>query len=133
MKALTNIAIPLVGDNSPILVRNLASNATNKFETKISVKRAVKAGKRFTLFISNEDMNIIHLLKSLEDSNVLIDDITEIVKHKKQQQQEQQGRFRFLLALLAPLAASLVQPVISLVVKSVSRKGIEKGRKWIFQ
>ena len=101
MKALTNIAIPLVGDNSPILVSNLASNATNKFETKISVKRAVKAGKRFILFILNKDMNIIHLLKSLEDSDVLIDDITEIVKHEKQQQQ---GRFGFLQALLALLA-----------------------------
>ena len=37
--------------------------------------------KGFTLFISNEDMNdIIKIIKSLENSNVLIDGITETVK-----------------------------------------------------
>ena len=35
-------------------------------------KRAVRAGKGLTLFISNEDMNdIIKIIKSLEDSGVL--------------------------------------------------------------
>ena len=46
-------------------------------------KGAVKAGKGFTLFISNEDMNdIIKIIKSLEDSGVLIDGVTETVKQK---------------------------------------------------
>ena len=40
------------------LVSNLTSNATNKFERKISGKGAVKAGKRFILLISNEDMKL---------------------------------------------------------------------------
>ena len=41
----------------------------NKFERKISGKGAVRAGKGFSLFISNEDMNyIIEVMKSLEDS-----------------------------------------------------------------
>ena len=40
----------------------------------------MRAGKRF---ISNEDMNdIIKIKNSLEDSNVLIDGITETVKHR---------------------------------------------------
>ena len=43
----------------------------------------MRAGKRFTLFISNEDMNdIIQIKKSLGDSGVLIDGVTETVKHE---------------------------------------------------
>ena len=51
------------------------------------------------------------LLKSyekLEDSNVLIDDITETVKDEIRKREG-----RFFPALLVPLAASLVQTVIS--------------------
>ena len=44
-KAPTNIAISLARDNLPGLVSNLTSNAINKFERKISVKEAVRAGK----------------------------------------------------------------------------------------
>ena len=62
-------------------VSNLASNAINEFERKISGKGAAKAEKGFNLFISNEDMNsIIKIIKSLEDSDVLIDGITETGK-----------------------------------------------------
>ena len=43
--------------------------------------------KRFTLFISNEDLNdIIKIIKSLEDSGVLIDRVTETVKHEIKKQ-----------------------------------------------
>ena len=45
-KALTNIAIPLARDNLPGLVSNLASNAINKCERKITGKRVVRAGKK---------------------------------------------------------------------------------------
>ena len=39
--------------------------------------------KKGSLFIWNEDINdIIKVIKSLEDSNVLIDDISETVKHE---------------------------------------------------
>ena len=51
-KSLINVAILLPKDN-------LTSNAINKFERKIIGKRAVRAGKGFTLFVSNEDMNDI--------------------------------------------------------------------------
>ena len=71
-KALTNIGIALARDNLRNL-SNLTSIAINKFEGKISGKGAVMAGGRFTLFISDEDMNdIIKILKSLEDSGVLM-------------------------------------------------------------
>ena len=54
----------------------------NKFETKVSGKIVVRARKGFTLVISNEDMNIIKITKSLEDSGVLIHGVTETVKHE---------------------------------------------------
>ena len=58
-KALKNIAITIARGSLPGLVSNLISNAINKFERKISGKGAVRAGKGFTFFISNEDMNDI--------------------------------------------------------------------------
>ena len=67
----------------PVLIHNLTSSAI-KSDSKINTKGAVRAGKGFTLFISNEDINdIIKIIKSLEDSGVLIDGGTEIVKDKR--------------------------------------------------
>ena len=63
-KALTNIAIALARHNIAGLVNNLALSAINKFERKISGKEAVRAGKVFTLFICNEDMN--HIIKVIK-------------------------------------------------------------------
>ena len=97
----------------PGLVINVASNAAlnaiNKFERKISGTGAVRVGKGFILFISNEDVDdITKIVKSLGNSGILIDRITKAVEH---QIKKQEGGF--LGALLAPLAASVVQPVIS--------------------
>ena len=65
------------------MLSNLASNAINTFERKISGKGAFGAGQGFTLFVSNEDMNyIIKMIKSLEDSRVLFDRVNETVKHE---------------------------------------------------
>ena len=124
-KALTNLTIPLARDNLPELISNLTSNAINKFDSKISGKGVVRAEKGFTLFTSNGDMkDIIKIIKSLEDSGVLVDGVTEAVKHEI----KKQGG-RFVGAFLAPLVASLVQPVISTVVKGISRRGVRrKGR-----
>ena len=45
---------------------------------KLKIKGAVRAGKGFTLFISNEDMNDIALIiKSSEDSGVLNDEVKQ--------------------------------------------------------
>ena len=59
------------------------------------------------------------LLKSLEDSNVLIDGITET---KKYEIKRQEGGF--LPDFRTALVALLVQPVISSVVKSISGRGV---------
>ena len=101
--ALTNIAVSLARENLPGLVSNLTSSAINKFDRKISGKGAVRTGEGFTLFISNEDINdIVKIIKSLEDSDVLIDGDTETVNRETEKQE-----VGFLGALLAPLAAEL--------------------------
>ena len=127
-KALTNIAISFARDNLSGLESNFTSNAINKFERKVIGKGAVKAGKGLTLFIWNEDMNdFIKIIKSLEDSGVLIDEVTETVKHEM----KKQGG-GFLGALLAPLATSLLQLVIYSVVKGISGRGVRKaGRGYV--
>ena len=64
----------------------------------------------------DEDMNdVIKIIKSLEESSVLIYGVTETVKDEITKQEGE-----FLGALLAPLAASLIQLVISSVVKGIS-------------
>ena len=122
-KVVTHIAISFAKNNFSGLLRNialnLALNAMNEFERRVSRKGVVKAGKGFTLFISNEDNedmdNVIKIVKSLEDSGILIDGVTEAVKHELKKQEG-----GFLGALLAPLDVSMVQPVISSVVKNVT-------------
>ena len=60
----------------------------------------MRAGRGFTLFISNEDLNdILKIVKSLEDSGVLIEGIIETVKHEIKTEEGE-----FLVAFLAPLA-----------------------------
>ena len=51
----------------------------------------------------------------MEDSGILIDGVMETVKHEIKKQEG-----RFLGALFAPLAASVVEPVICSVVKGIS-------------
>ena len=124
-KAPPSVAIPLARDNLPGLVSNLTLSAINKFDRKISGKGAARVGKGFTLFISNEDMNdIIKIVKPFEHSVVLVDGVTETVKHEIKKQES-----RFLTALLIPLAASLVQLVISSVVKGMSGRGVRRARR----
>ena len=82
-KALTNVATRFPRDNLPGLLSNIASNTIDKFERKICEKGAVRTGKGLTLFISNENIHyIIEIIKSLEDSGILIDGVTETVKHE---------------------------------------------------
>ena len=113
-------------DNLPGSVNNLTLNAINKFERKTSGKGAIRAGKGFTLFILNEDMNIIIINhhKSWENSGVLIDRVTETVNHEIRKQED-----KFLGALSVPLTTSLVQQVISSVVKDICWGGVRRAGK----
>ena len=55
---------------------------------------------------------------------VLIDGVNRTVKHEIKTQEG-----GFLGALLAPMAASLVQPVISSVVRGISGRGIRRAER----
>ena len=68
--------------------------------------------------------DIIKIIKSLEDSVVLIDGVTETVKHEIK---EEEGGFSG--ALLASLATSLVQPVIPSEVKGISERGVRRAER----
>ena len=71
--------------------------------------------------------DIIKIIKSLEYSGALIDGVAETVKHEIGKQEG-----GFLGASLTPLATSLVQPVISSVVKVESGKGVRRaGRRYM--
>ena len=71
--------------------------------------------------------DIIKIVKSLEDSGVFIDGVTETVNHEIKKQEG-----GFLVSMLETLAASLVQPVISSVVKGISGRGVTRvGRGYI--
>ena len=65
--------------------------------------------------------DIIKIVKSLEDSGVFIDGVTETVNHEIKKQEG-----GFLVSMLETLAASLVQPVISSVVKGISGRGVRR-------
>ena len=85
----------------------------------------MRAGKGFTLFISTEDRNdIIKIVKSLEYLGVLIDGATATTEHEIKKQES-----KFLGALLAPLPASLVQPVVSSVVTRICGRGLRRARR----
>ena len=58
-----------------------------------------RAGKRMALVISNEDMDdIIRIIKSLENPGILIDGVSQTVKHEIKKQER-----RFLGMLLETL------------------------------
>ena len=56
---------------------------------------------------------------------VLIDEVTEVVKHETIKKQEG----GFLGALLASLVASILQAMISSVVKGINGRGVGRARK----
>ena len=76
-------------------------------------KKIIGSGNHTTLIISNDDMqDLLKIVKSLEDSVIFLDGITETVKNEAK---EQKGGF--LSALLGTLGASLLGDM------SFSRKG----------
>ena len=66
--------------------------------------------------------DIIKIRKSLEDLDVLIVEVPETVKHEIKKQEG-----RSLEALLAPLAASLLQPVVSSIVTGISGRVVREA------
>ena len=85
-------------------------------------KKILGSGKTTTLIISKDEMeDVIEIVKSLEDSGLLLKEVTETVQNEVK---EQKGGF--LSVLLGTLGASLLANVLA--GKGISRAG--KGR-WI--
>ena len=71
--------------------------------------------------------DIIKIIKSLEDSGVLIDGVPETLKHEIK---KQEGGFLGVLLVLS--AASLIQPVISSVEKGTKGRAVRRaGREYL--
>ena len=84
-------------------------------------KKILGSGNMTTLIISNDEMgDIIKIVKSLEDSCLLVKGITETVQNEVKKQ-----RGGFLSALLGLLGASLLGDL--LIGKRVYRAGKGKG------
>ena len=66
-----------------------------------------RAGKGITLVISNEDMNIVRIIKSLENSIALIDGVSETV------QKEIKKEDTFLGMLLETLGTSILRNMLT--------------------
>ena len=71
--------------------------------------------------------DIIKTIKSLDDSNALIGGISETINHEIKKQEN-----IFFPDLLATLAVSLLQPVISSVREDIGGRGVKRvGRVYI--
>ena len=80
-------------------------------------KKILGSGNHITLIISNDDMqDLLRIVKSLDESSILLDGITETVKNEVK---EQKGGF--LSMLLGTLGASLLG---DLLTKNLSGKGV---------
>ena len=72
-----------------------------------------------TLIISNDEMDILKIVKSLEDSGVSLKGVSEIIQHEAKEQ-----RGEFLSMLLRLLGASLPDDILS---KGLSGKGVKRA------
>ena len=80
-------------------------------------KKILGLGGHTTLIISNDDMkDLLKIVKSLEDSSILLDGITESVKSEVKEQKD-----RFLSKLLGTLGACLLG---DLLTKKLSGRGV---------
>ena len=85
-------------------------------------KKILGSGNHTTLIISNDDLNnLLQVIKSLENSSILLDGITETVKNEVK---EQKGGF--LSMVLGTLGASLLG---DLLTKSLSGRGVIRAGK----
>ena len=84
-------------------------------------KKILGSGNSTTLIISNDEMDdILKIVKSLEDSGLLLKGVSETIQHEAKEQ-----RGGFLSMLLGTLGASLLGDILSkgLSVKGVIRAG----------
>ena len=117
---LLKTGLPLIKNVTTPLAKSvlipLGLTAASAADTGIH-KKTLGSGGHATLIISNKDMaDLIKIVKSLEDSGLLLNGVTESVKNEVKEQRE-----RFLSMLFGILGASLLGNLLS-------GKGIKKGK-----
>ena len=116
---LSKLAGPLMKVAMPLAKNVLAPLGLTAAMSAIdgSIKKKMLGSATSTLIIPNDEMNdIIKVVKSLEDSGVLLKGVGETIQHEAKEQ-----RGRFLSMLLGTLGASLLGDVLS---KGLSGRGV---------
>ena len=115
---LGKLAGPLMKVAMPLAKNVLAPLGISAAMSAIdgSIKKKMFGSGTTTLIISNDEMDILKIVKSLEDSNVLLKGVSETIQHEAKEQ-----RGGFLSMLLGTLGASLLSDVLS---KGLSGKGV---------
>ena len=112
---LIGLCVPLTKDTLPKLGTKTTSIVLEKIERKICGQKFVRTGNGFTLLISNENIDtIVKIVESLKNSGLLIDGATKAVKHEMKKQE-----CGFLVAMIAPMVASLIAPMAFSLMQSV--------------
>ena len=110
---LMKVAVPLAKNVLAPLGISAAMSAIDG-STK---KKMLGSGMMTTLVISNDEMNdILKIVKSLENSGLLLKGVSETIQHEAKEQ-----RGGFLSMLLGTLGASLLGDILS---KGLSGKGV---------
>ena len=108
---LMKVAMPLAKNVLAPLGLSAAMSAIDG-----SIKKKMLGAGTTTLIISNDEMDdILKIVKSLEDSNVLLKGVSETIQHEAKE-----DRGGFLSILLGTLGASLLGDILS---KGLSGKG----------
>ena len=90
------------------------------------IKKILGSGNNTTLIISNDEMDdILKIIKSLEDSGVLLKSVSETIQHEAKEQ-----RRGFLSMFLGTLGASLLGDILS---KGLSGKGVIRAGEGIIR
>ena len=116
---LGKLAGPLMKVAMPLAKNVLAPLGVSAAISAIdgSIKKKMFGSGTTTLIISNEEMDdLLKIVKSLEDSNVLLKGVSETMQHEAKEQ-----RGGFLSMLLGTLGASLLGDILS---KGLSGKGV---------
>ena len=116
---LGKLAGPLIKVAMPLAKNVLAPLGLSAAISAIdgSIKKKMLGSGTTTLIISNDEMDdILKIVKSLENSGVLLKGVSETIQHEAKEQ-----RGGFLSMLLGALGASLLGDVLS---KGLSGKGV---------
>ena len=115
---LMKVAMPLAKNVlAPFGISAAMFAIDGSIKKKMLGSGATKGVGTTTLIISNDEMNdILKIVKSLEDSGLLLKGVSETIQHEAKEQRE-----GFLGMLLGTLVASLLGDVLS---KGLSGKGV---------